>query len=52
MQFKKTLEIKANHKQVVIDVADILYIKASVNVLLYKIKLLWNWTYGYRLYDI
>lgn len=31
MQFKKTLEIKANHKQVVIDVADILYIKASVN---------------------
>ena len=31
MQFKKKLEIKANHKQVVIDVADILYIKASVN---------------------
>ena len=31
MQFKKTLEIKANHKQVVINVADILYIKASVN---------------------
>ena len=31
MQFKKTLEIKANHKRVVIDVADILYIKASVN---------------------
>ena len=31
MQFKKTLEIKANHKQVVIDVANILYIKASVN---------------------
>lgn len=26
MQFKKTLEIKANHKQVVINVADILYI--------------------------
>lgn len=25
MQFKKTLEIKANHKQVVINVADILY---------------------------
>ena len=31
MQFKKTLEIKADHKQVVINVADILYIKASVN---------------------
>ena len=31
MQFKKTLEIKANHKQVVINVTDILYIKASVN---------------------
>ena len=35
MQFKKKLEIKANHKQVVIDVADILYIKASVNELLH-----------------
>ena len=52
MQFKRTLGIKANHKHMEIDVADILYIKASVNVLLYKIKLLWNWTYGYRLYDI
>lgn len=31
MQFKRTLEIKANHKLMVIDVADILYIKASVN---------------------
>ena len=31
MQFKKTLEIKADHKLMVIDVADILYIKASVN---------------------
>ena len=31
MQFKRTLEIKADHKQVVINVADILYIKASVN---------------------
>ena len=31
MQFNKTLEIKANRKQVVINVADILYIKASVN---------------------
>ena len=31
MQFKKTLEIKANHKHMIINVADILYIKASVN---------------------
>ncbi len=31
MQFKKTLEIKADHKLMVINVADILYIKASVN---------------------
>ena len=31
MQFKKTLEIKADHKLMVIDVADILYIEASVN---------------------
>lgn len=31
MQFKKALEIKADHKLMVIDVADILYIKASVN---------------------
>ena len=31
MQFKRTLEIKADHKLMVIDVADILYIKASVN---------------------
>ena len=31
MQFKKTLGIKANHKHMEIDVADILYIKASVN---------------------
>ena len=28
MQFKKTLEIKADHKLMVIDVADILYIEA------------------------
>lgn len=31
MQFKKTLEIMANHKHMIINVADILYIKASVN---------------------
>ena len=31
MKFKRTLEIKAYHKQVVIDVADILFIKVSVN---------------------
>ncbi len=31
MQFKRTLEIKADHKLMVINVADILYIKASVN---------------------
>ena len=31
MQFKRTLEIKAGHKRRVIDVTDILYIKASVN---------------------
>ncbi len=31
MQFKRTLEIKAGHKLRVIDVTDILYIKASVN---------------------
>ena len=31
MQFKKTLKIKAAHKIMVINVADILYIKASVN---------------------
>ncbi len=31
MQFKRTLGIKANHKHMEIDVADILYIKASVN---------------------
>ena len=30
-RFKRTLEIKADHKLMVIDVADILYIKASVN---------------------
>lgn len=27
MQFKRTLEIKANHKLMVIDVADILYME-------------------------
>lgn len=27
MQFKKTLEIKADHKLIVIDVADILYFR-------------------------
>ena len=32
MQFKKILEIKADHKLMMIDVADILYIKASVNI--------------------
>ena len=31
MQFKRTLEIKVNHKHMIINVADILYIKASVN---------------------
>lgn len=31
MQFKRTLEIKINRKPVTIDVADILYIQASVN---------------------
>ena len=31
MQFKRTLEIKVNHKQMIINVADVLHIKASVN---------------------
>lgn len=32
MQFKKTLEIKANHKQVVINVADILYMENGLRL--------------------